>query len=140
MAFPTTEISTTNLDADTDSPAAARPDLLSAVQALNNIIDSAGGANGVPVLNASGKLDAATLPNEISSAGTMTLSPSNSVVALESILRMSKYTVAETATIVGSSSGDIIVVSDGDAGSLCMAMYDGTNWKKISLGATISAT
>lgn len=41
MAWPASTIPTTNLDAGTDSPAAARPDLLAAVQALNQIIAEA---------------------------------------------------------------------------------------------------
>lgn len=140
MAFPTSTIPTTHLDADTDSPASARADLYSAVVALNSIIDGANGASGVPVLNATGKLDGGVLPNTLSSTGTMTLAPTNGVVNLQNILRMSKYTVAETANIVGSQSGDIIVVSNGDAGNICLAMWDGSAWKRISLGTTISAT
>jgi hypothetical protein len=44
MTFPTGAINTTNVDAGTDSPAAARPDILDALQKLNLII-----ANGEPV-------------------------------------------------------------------------------------------
>ncbi len=41
MTWPTSAISTANLDSGTDSPAAARADLLAAVQALNSIINEA---------------------------------------------------------------------------------------------------
>jgi microcystin-dependent protein len=41
MAWPTASIPTTNLDSGSDSPAAARADLLAAVQALNAIIAEA---------------------------------------------------------------------------------------------------
>lgn len=44
MAWPTASIPTTNLDSDGDSPRLARPDLLAAVQALNQMIQ----AGGVP--------------------------------------------------------------------------------------------
>jgi len=37
-------------------------------------------------------------------------------------------------------AGNIIYVTDGDAGSPCLGVYDGTDWKVVSLGATISAT
>jgi len=33
--------------------------------------------------------------------------------------------------------GQIAYVSDGDGGSKCLSMFDGTDWKVISLGATI---
>jgi len=53
-------------------------------------------------------------------------------------LRLKSYTVATAPTT--NSAGDTIYVSDGDAGSPCLATWDGTAWKRISLGATISAT
>ncbi len=34
----------------------------------------------------------------------------------------------------------VIFVSDGDTGAPCLACSDGSTWKRISLGATISAT
>ncbi len=45
------------------------------------------------------------------------------------------YTVA---TVPTGSEGDMIYVTDGDAGSKCVAVFDGSNWKVVSLGATIS--
>ena len=48
------------------------------------------------------------------------------------------YTVATVPS--GAEAGSMIYVTDGNAGSACAAIYDGTNWKVISLGATISAT
>lgn len=50
MSWPTTPISTTNLDSGTDSPAAARADLLAAVQAVNTMMTDQlpTGQGGVP--------------------------------------------------------------------------------------------
>lgn len=48
-----------------------------------------------------------------------------------------EYTVA---TVPTGNEGDLIYVTDGDAGSKCLAFHDGVAWKVISLGATISAT
>ena len=39
-----------------------------------------------------------------------------------------------------SRAGQLVSVTDGDSGSPCLAMSDGTNWRRIVLGATISAT
>ena len=36
--------------------------------------------------------------------------------------------------------GSIIYCTDGDSGSKCIAIYDGSNWKRISLGANISSS
>ena len=47
------------------------------------------------------------------------------------------YTVA---TVPTGTTGGMIYVTDGNAGAASAAIYDGTNWKVIALGATISAT
>lgn len=36
-----------------------------------------------------------------------------------------------------SAIGNLIYVSDGDSGEPCLSVYDGTNWKIISLGSSI---
>ena len=49
------------------------------------------------------------------------------------------YTVA-TAPAAASYAYKIIAVSDGDAGDPTLAWSDGTDWKVITTGATVSAT
>ena len=140
MAFPTTQIDTTNLDSQTDSPAAARADLYNAVVALNTIISEGNGANGVAVLNGDGRLNGAQMPQSITPAGGLTLAPANSIVTLNSVLRMNPLNVTQVNLLVASVEGDTVFVENGDAGSPCIAVYDGTDWLKITLGAAISAT
>jgi hypothetical protein len=48
-------------------------------------------------------------------------------------------TTAELEALT-AAQGDIAYCSDGDAGSKCLAVYDGTNWLRVSLGSAISAT
>jgi hypothetical protein len=36
--------------------------------------------------------------------------------------------------------GRIVFCTDGDSGSKCLAVDDGTVWKRVALGATVSAT
>lgn len=38
------------------------------------------------------------------------------------------------------TAGRVIYVSDGDAGSPCLAVDNGSNWLRVALGAAISAT
>jgi len=140
MAFPSTAITTANLDAGTDDPSLARTDLLSAVTALNSIITEANTGGGVVVLTSSGKIGASQVPNTISATGTQVLSPSNGVVNIQNVLRLSTLTTARANALTTNTTGDIAMISDGDAGSLCIAVYDGTNWKRVALGTTISAT
>lgn len=140
MAFPTSQIGTTNLDSASDDPSLARSDLFDAVTSLNSIIADANGANGVVVANASGKITAAKLPNTITATGTQTFNPTNGVVNIQNVLRLSSLTTAQVNALSTNTEGDVAMVSNGDAGDLCLGIYDGTNWKVVALGATISAT
>lgn len=49
-------------------------------------------------------------------------------------------TTVANAPDAGAYEGAIIYVTDGDAGSKCLAVSDGTNWLRIALGAAISTT
>jgi hypothetical protein len=46
-----------------------------------------------------------------------------------------------SSLLVGShAAGQLVYCSDGDAGDPCLAVYDGSSFKRIVLGATVSAT
>jgi hypothetical protein len=141
MAFPTgTTIPTGNLDSGTDSPASARADLLTAVTAVNDIIASANAASGVLVLTGSAKLPSSTIPTQITlSTGVQVINPVSGVVNIRDILRLQPNTVSEL-TALTSTAGDVAFCSNGATGSPCVAFYNGTNWVRMSVGATISAT
>ena len=140
MAFPDIDIVTTNLDSDSDSPAAARVELLQAVQALNIIIAGAGSADGVALLNSGGSIPGTQIPSTIAPFGVLTLAPGDGFVKIEDILRLQFFTTANLNNVVGTAAGDVAFVIDGDAGDPCIAVNDGTDWLRISLGAAISAT
>jgi len=139
MAFPTASVTTTNLDAGTDDPSLARADLLDGVQKLNTIISEGGAANGVALLDSSAKLSANQMPTTITATGVQVLNPSSGVVHIQDVLRLTSKTVAEL-TALSPNEGDIAYCSNGNAGAKTMAIYDGTNWKVVALGATISAS
>ena len=140
MTFPTSSISTANLDSGSDNPASARADLYNAVVALNTIISEGGGANGVAVLDSNNKLPTAKLPATMQVTGDMVLQPSTAIVNIRDILRMTVWTVADIALIASPAEGDIVYCTNGDTGGNCLAVYDGTAWKRIALGATIAAS
>lgn len=48
------------------------------------------------------------------------------------------YTVA-TLPDAPAHSGCLIYVSNGSAGSACLAWSDGTNWKVVAIGSTCAA-
>lgn len=56
----------------------------------------------------------------------------------EEPLPLATYTVA-TAPTASDHTGHVIYVTNGDSGSPCIAVSNGTSWLRISLGAAISA-
>lgn len=140
MTFPTTTASTTNLDAGTDSPASARADLYLALQLLNQIIESADLAGGVPLLDGGGLLQGDQMPLAISPAN-LTLAPSDAVVKIEDRLRLQIMTHAQILALADPTVGDMcLACTDLTGASPKLAMYDGTNWKYIALSTWTTLT
>ncbi len=143
MAFPTASVTTTNLDAGTDDPSLARADLLDAVQKLNTIITEGGGANGVALLTSGGKLSATQMPTTITATGVQVLNPTGGVVQIQDVLRLTQKTTSELQaldTAGTAAAGDVAYCSDGEgsSGGPTLAVYDGTNWRQVELGANIT--
>jgi|TARA_R100000479_G_C6323504_1_gene178682 hypothetical protein len=133
---------TTNLDAGTDSPAAARPDLKAALDELTNVINGRGTSNGVASLDSNTKIPVAQIPDELNSSSStnLTLDPATGKVALEEILNLSPQTVAQLNARTDKANGDVAFCSDGggdSAGVGCIAVYDGNDWRAIQLGAVL---
>jgi LysM repeat protein len=138
MSFPTLPVNTSNLDSAADDPSLAREDLLTAVTRLNQIIAGANAPSGVPVLNSSGQLNPTTMPSNIQPASTLALIPATGIVSIQSILRLNPLSRDEVVALAGSEVGDTAMVSDGDSGDLCIAVFDGTDWLRVALGFPIS--
>ena len=135
-------IVTTNLDAGTDSPAAARPDLKAALDELILVIDGRGTANGVAPLDASTKISTTYLPDEFNTTALtdLTLDPSTGKVKIEEILNLQPQTVAQLNGRTDGAEGDVAYCSDGgddSAGVGCVAVYDGNDWRAIQLGGVL---
>jgi|TARA_R100000734_G_C3225082_1_gene35148 hypothetical protein len=128
---------TTNLDAATDSPASARADIKTAFDELKNVIDGRNTTNGVAGLDSGGLVENTRLPNTIISSGSnnLTLDPGSGKVAIQDILNLNPRTVAQLNALT-SAEGDVAYVSN-DVGGKALAVYDGSNWKKLTLGGTI---
>lgn len=58
--------------------------------------------------------------------------------AINDATKLDEYTVAG-APAASLYTGRLIHVSDGDAGSPCLAYSNGTDWLRITLGAAIAA-
>ena len=73
----------------------------------------------------------AVLVAQITSAGVVNLANSHS-------LQLPAYTTANATVLTNVATGQVIYVSDGDAGQPCLAVYSGGSFKRIALGSTIS--
>ncbi len=52
-------------------------------------------------------------------------------------ITLENYTVT---TMPGHAVGRLVYVSNGDAGSPCLAVSNGSSWLRINLGSAVSAT
>jgi len=54
-------------------------------------------------------------------------------------LQLPIYTVTEANALTNTSAGQIIYVSNGNGGSPCLAVYNGSNWQQVRFDGVISA-
>ena len=125
-------ISTDNLNNDSDSPLSARPDLKAALDELIVAGNARGQADGVASLDGGTLVPNTQLPNTLISSGSnnLTLDPGSGKVAIQDILNLNPRTVAQLNALT-SAEGDIAYCSNGAAGNKTIAVYDGSNWKVI---------
>tara|TARA_R110000787_G_scaffold35731_5_gene91516 strand:+ start:4857 stop:5288 length:432 start_codon:yes stop_codon:yes gene_type:complete len=135
-------VTNTHLNAATDDPSQARAELNASTLELQNVINGRGTSNGVASLDATTKVPSSQLPDELNSSSgqDLTLDPNTDRVAIENIINLFPLTVTQVNAIGSPAEGDVAYTTNGDAGAKSIAVYDGTNWKVVALGATISAT
>tara|TARA_R110000782_G_scaffold15263_1_gene44703 strand:+ start:140 stop:571 length:432 start_codon:yes stop_codon:yes gene_type:complete len=135
-------VTNTHLDAATDDPSQARAELNASTLELQNVINGRGTSNGVASLDGTTKVPSAQLPDELNSSSgqNLTLDPNTDRVAIENIINLFPLTVTQVNAIGSPAEGDVVYTTNGDAGAKCLAVYDGSNWKVVALGATISAS
>lgn len=66
-------------------------------------------------------------------------STSDGPITLAGGAKVPSHTVANAPSAATAGAGALIYVTNGNAGSACLAVSDGTNWKVVALGATIAA-
>ena len=73
--------------------------------------------------------------------GTMAQQNADSVHITGGYINPTSGFVNQIVTVAGATgniTGNLIYCPDGDGGSPCLAVYDGSSYKRIALGATIS--
>jgi len=115
MSWPGSTIVTTNLDSGTDSPAAARVDLLDAVTKTNQIIGARGTASGVASLDAGTLIPDAQIPADVLRASAAQTITGAKTFATPPVLNNDVYiscknAVGESTRLIGASvNGDIYI-------------------------------
>jgi hypothetical protein len=151
MTFPTgTVIPTTNVASPDSDPSQARADFFALITAFNQLIASANLADGVVLLNGSGRVPVSYLPSTWSIQGDIALQPSSGLVSINNVLRLYQTYTEDLGSTVGTETpvaGDVVYLVDGDAGQPCIGCYDGTDWRVVrfmtqvgNVGAQLSAT
>lgn len=66
----------------------------------------------------------------------------NGVVTFSTVqsLQLPSYTVVEANALANVATGQLIYVSNGDAGDPSLAVYSGGAWKRVALGANIASS
>ena len=137
MTFPTgTTISTANVASVDSDPSQARADIYNLITAVNSIISSANAALGVLVLDASGRISGTRMPGTFNPTGNLSFQPSTGIINIQNVLRLAQIYSEDLGTVNGTASptaGDMIYLVDGDAGTPCLGVYDGTQWRVVRL-------
>jgi hypothetical protein len=60
--------------------------------------------------------------------------------AIDDAKKCDEYTVATLPAASTSNKGQIVSVTNGNAGAACLAYSNGTAWKVIALGATAATS
>lgn len=144
MAWPanSSNIITTNLDSGTDSPAAARADLKTALDELANVINGRNQASGVAGLDASSKIANTQLPNTIisSAATALTLTPNTGLVNINSVIKLNPQTRADLYARTDLADGMIAMASDGDSTVDTPVYYAGGVWRYFSNNSEVASS
>lgn len=144
MAWPTNDsnIDTSNLDAGTDNPASARPNLKTALDEIKNIINGRNEASGVAGIDASSKISNAQLPDTIvsSSSTDLTLTPTTGTVNINSVLQMNPQSRSALYARSDLADGMIAMASDGDSTVDTPVYYAGGVWRYFSDNSEVSSS
>ena len=146
MAYPTNDITTTQLDSAAGSIAGSRVELRTGLVRLSELIDSRNTTNGLAPLDANSQVPAANMPTTLTSGGSnsIILQPATGYVIIQNNLALTARTVAQLEAD-DSPAGSISYCSNGDGGQACLAVAMGATdtagayqWERISLGNVIS--
>ena len=90
-----------------------------------------GGTNATTASAARTNLGLGTIATQASNSVSVTGGSMSGV-----LITLPSYAVSALPS--AGTAGRVVFCTDGDGGSKCLAVDDGTNWKRVALGATVS--
>ena len=90
-----------------------------------------GGTNATSTSSARSNLGLGTIATQASNSIAVTGGTISGV-----LITLPSYAVSALPS--AGTAGRIVFCTDGDSGSKCLAVDDGTDWKRVALGATVS--
>ena len=135
-------IVTTNLDAGSDNPASARPNLKAALDEVTAIINGRDAASGVAGLSASSKIVNTQLPDTIisSSSTDLTLTPNTGCVNINSVIQLNPQTKSALYARSDLADGMLAVCDTSDSTIDGLVFYAGGVWRRVSDNTELPAS
>lgn len=138
MTYPVGQtITTANVSSVDSSPALARVDILNLITLVNQLVASANEPLGAAVLDGSGVLDGEYLPGTLVKVGDIAFQPSSKIVKIQDVLRLQQRLTADNSQLTAATAGDMIFLTDGDAGQPCLAVHDGGQFRVVRLATAV---
>jgi|LUMF01.1.fsa_nt_gb hypothetical protein len=145
----TTPISVANGGTNSTSASAARTALglgTISTQASNSVSITGGSISGItdlPVADGGTGASSASSARSNLGCGTIATQAADSIAVTGGTMSGVVITLPSYATSglpTAGTAGRLVYVTDGDGGDKCLGFDDGSAWKRIALGATVSAT
>lgn len=135
-------VSTTNLNDATDSPANARADLKAALDELTAVIDGLGTAGGAAKIESTGEISAAVTAVSTAS-GDLTVKSATNMVKIENALNIKP--VAYASLPASPQQGDVaFLTTDGAGATKNKLIYCDTtgagNWKYVADDGAVASS
>jgi hypothetical protein len=141
MAWPTTAIVTTSMDAGTDSPATARAEIKQMADNVNDIMNSRSAASGIASLNSTGRVPTNELGSGTATAGYVLTAQSGADPAWVSTASFdtgTRVAFQQTTAPTGWTKDTTAALNDSIMRIVTGTASSGgsTGWSAASVGAT----
>jgi hypothetical protein len=132
-------ISTTNLDSATDSPALARLDLLAALGELQNVINGLGTTGGALKIESDDKIFGRE-GIKTATSKNLNLQPNTSMVKIENFINLKPVAYASLPSTPAQGDVAFLTTDGASATKNKLCYYNGTAWKYFNDDSTVAAS